>query len=165
MTGSKNVKRNAVPRNPVKHDIIRGASYTRRIRFRSRNCSGNPFRDKDTCSQVFLRSAASVESTKKEREREVDSGVGRWNNKLDRFHPCRNIRSRSCSEEYFKAAWLSIISQSRFEKKAPYKHRLSTLTDILVVSTMWRAASHTVTTGCLHLYLSHVYLPWIKIET
>lgn len=75
MTGSKNVKRNAVPRNPVKHDIIRGASYTRRIRFRSRNCSGNPFRDKDTCSQVFLRSAASVESTKREKEKSIAGSV------------------------------------------------------------------------------------------
>lgn len=41
--------------NPLKHDII-SAGYTRRIRFRSRNCTDNPFREEDTCSQVFLRS-------------------------------------------------------------------------------------------------------------
>ena len=91
---------------------------------------------------MFLRSAASLSSeletyTHRERER------GEWSITRQVVGIINSIVFTLVGTsghavvplECFKVAWLSIISRSRFEKKAPYKHQPRRQTYTLGVST------------------------------
>lgn len=60
-------KKNGVPRNQVKRDIIRGGLHEKDTISKDRNSRSYPgFRDKDTCSPVFLHPVKYEEQGEKE---------------------------------------------------------------------------------------------------